>query len=670
MDIIALGPKFVLPTKTVPFSDVICAVENTLDRIPLANLPAPKDTIRSNVARLCVVPPPGPSSAYVKGVPRLPPNFNATLKKLVDKARDEKLAFCPADKGAGTIIMSRELYDEKLRLHFQKDIFEKSSNAAYSRLQVRLKKIMEPYWHKDKMFGIIPTPDRAPIPAPYGMGKVHKEGLPLRIITPMYSSLSYRISKYLDQTLKPSVEDIPHRIDCIPRFVDKLRHFEFRPSYFMASVDIVALFDNVTNKDVIKILPDRLAATERRWRGLIPDFEEVPIKVIVDLFEALLDGSYLRIGKKILKQKDGVPMGSPISVSVSDVFLASFESEFLEQCPIEIKPISYDRYVDDIFLVFDDSYFPPDTPHQAILDQFVDYLHQFLRSKSKLRFTSELEKNRILAFLDITIIRRNEGPCDVQVYRKPTNVERFVSPFSFVPVQHMRSTLNSMKIRALRYCTNLDLLKEEFTHLHNIFNNLHGYKRELVDRYFNLDKMVSQCPNLPIQPSVSRVTFPFFGPAALRLKAYLLSLGFKVAFRSGTTLQKALYKATTVLSENEDRSNVVYLLTCVDDSCGSFYIGRTSRPFQKRFNEHINAVKSKTPDDFTAAISVHARKTGHPFEFTKFLDQDIAWYNVNRKEIIHIQANSENPLCLNASGKVKPTGVSKTWAPLFKELEI
>ncbi len=87
-------------------------------------------------------------------------------------------------------------------------------------------------------------------------------------------------------------------------------------------------------------------------------------------------------------------------------------------------------------------------------------------------------------------------------------------------------------------------------------------------------------------------------------------------------------------------------------------------------SEHTNAVKIKTRDDFSSAITVHARKTGHPFEFTKFLDHDNAWYNVNRKEIIHIQANSENPLCLNASSKVKPTGVPKTWAPLFKELEI
>ena len=45
-------------------------------------------------------------------------------------------------------------------------------------------------------------------------------------------------------------------------------------------------------------------------------------------------------------------MGSPLGPSLANVFLYHFEEQWMSDCPIDYKPISYRRYVDDTFLLF------------------------------------------------------------------------------------------------------------------------------------------------------------------------------------------------------------------------------------------------------------------------------------------------------------------------------
>ena len=45
-------------------------------------------------------------------------------------------------------------------------------------------------------------------------------------------------------------------------------------------------------------------------------------------------------------------MGSSLGSALANVFLCNFEEQFLSDCPIDYKPISYRRYVDDTLLLF------------------------------------------------------------------------------------------------------------------------------------------------------------------------------------------------------------------------------------------------------------------------------------------------------------------------------
>ena len=77
----------------------------------------------------------------------------------------------------------------------------------------------------------------------------------------------------------------------------------------------------------------------------------------------------------------------------TNVFMSFHEQIWLQSCPCSFKPLLYRRYVDNCFLFF------RSLSHVPL---FLDYLNQQLPNTA---FTSEVEMNGKLPFLDIDICR-------------------------------------------------------------------------------------------------------------------------------------------------------------------------------------------------------------------------------------------------------------------------
>ena len=45
-------------------------------------------------------------------------------------------------------------------------------------------------------------------------------------------------------------------------------------------------------------------------------------------------------------------MGTPLRPALANIFVCSFESRWLRDCPNDFKTVFYRRYVDDIFALF------------------------------------------------------------------------------------------------------------------------------------------------------------------------------------------------------------------------------------------------------------------------------------------------------------------------------
>ena len=100
-------------------------------------------------------------------------------------------------------------------------------------------------------------------------------------------------------------------------------------------------------------------------------------------------------------------MGSPLGLTLANIFVGYQELQKLTKLQVSQSPIVYCRYVDDIFCLFDSC---------EVCDRFLNelnYLHPALK------FTTELECSGCLPFLDV-LVERSASSFTTSIYRKPT----------------------------------------------------------------------------------------------------------------------------------------------------------------------------------------------------------------------------------------------------------
>jgi len=116
-----------------------------------------------------------------------------------------------------------------------------------------------------------------------------------------------------------------------------------------------------------------------------------------------------------------------LSPIIADLFLQKLENDVLNS--LQIKPIFYFRFVDDIVL---------STPHSLLND----LLFQFNSYHPRLKFTLEIGGNS-LNFLDLTLIKK-EFHLTFDWFQKPTFSGRYLNYSSQHPFTHKKGTIISL----------------------------------------------------------------------------------------------------------------------------------------------------------------------------------------------------------------------------------
>ena len=180
----------------------------------------------------------------------------------------------------------------------------------------------------------------------YGLPKVHKPGNPVRPIISSIGTFSYRLSKFLVSILKPLTRNQFTIMNSVS-FVRDLCAQNFGNDIVMASFDVVSLFTNIPLVETTKIILDNLSDDHLANSGL----EKSHMSKLLDL--ATRDSVFM-FGDKMYNQIDGVGMGSCLGPVYADCFMGYHERQWLDNCPVQFKPLYYRRYVDDTFLIFKD----------------------------------------------------------------------------------------------------------------------------------------------------------------------------------------------------------------------------------------------------------------------------------------------------------------------------
>ena len=109
----------------------------------------------------------------------------------------------------------------------------------------------------------------------------------------------------------------------------------------MCSFDVVSLFTNVPLEEVINICADALYRND----DIEPVITTLTESSFKELMRLVTSGVEFSFNGTMFRQIDGVAMGSPLGLTLANIFVGFFEKKI----PAHEWPLMHDRYVDDVF---------------------------------------------------------------------------------------------------------------------------------------------------------------------------------------------------------------------------------------------------------------------------------------------------------------------------------
>jgi hypothetical protein len=160
-------------------------------------------------------------------------------------------------------------------------------------------------------------------------------------------------------------------------------------------------------------------------------------------------------------------MGSPLSSTMTETYLQYFE-ELLVKHWLESKEIIfYRRYVDDIFIIFDQ--------RKTNIDMITNHLN---KTVPHLEFTHTTEVNNTITYLDLNI-QRNTQNLLLSIYRKPTQTDTTIHYTSNHPIQHKMAAYKAYIYRMLTFPITTQAQHNEWNTICSIALN-NGYPTSLI----------------------------------------------------------------------------------------------------------------------------------------------------------------------------------------------
>ena len=164
-----------------------------------------------------------------------------------------------------------------------------------------------------------------------------------RFFRPILSTIgtpTHDLAKFLVPILKPLNEYTVHDSFSFASGVSK-----FNAKNSMASLHVESLLTNIPLEETIdNIIKDLFFTTDK-----VHNFEREELKQLLTFaaYETfvIFDGEYYT-------QIHGVAIGSLLGSTLANAFLCHIEKKWLSECPVDVLPSVYKRYVDEVFATF------------------------------------------------------------------------------------------------------------------------------------------------------------------------------------------------------------------------------------------------------------------------------------------------------------------------------
>ena len=271
-------------------------------------------------------------------------------------------------------------------------------------------------------------------------------------------------------------------------------------------------------------------------------------------------------------------MGSPLGPTFANIFMCSLEERMMDECPLNLYPLFYCRYVDDTFVLLR-------SEHDAeLFCQHANSRH------NNISFTLDKESNDRLSFLDVLVSRDNSS-FNTTVFRKTTFTGLGMSFYSSCFFNFKLNSVSTLIHRALVLTSSWCLFHNEILTLQNFFtkNNfpLKLFLKRLnrvLNNFFTPKEALFNVPKLKFYAS-----FPFTYDKTFHKKFSNIINEHFPAVNAVLIPRNPLTIGS--LFRFKDRlpplmtSGVVYMYTCPVCKSGT-YVGSSARLLKVRIDSH------------------------------------------------------------------------------------
>jgi hypothetical protein len=491
------------------------------------------------------------------------------------------------DKESATVIMNKLDYVNKMNEMIEKGIqdgtYVDSEDTTIEDLKHFKQFLYRNFADHPKYKKMLPKSHR---PARmYGSAKTHKfdsyeqitvENLKLRPIMDQSGTMMYTAAQIVADYIKP-LNDSKYIIKDTLTFPSILAENEIQEDEEDISYDVESLFTNVPVEETIEYILDEIYVNKK----LKPLCKSRLI--MKRLLQRLISDCLFSVNGRLLKQKDGCSMGSPLSVDISGVFMTKMEKEIV----YPEDPILFKRYVDDVY--------------RRKKKQDEDTLLPKLNSyHPKIKFTVEKNLNK---FLD-SKLELVDGKYKTSVSRNRKIPTHWTTK---IPKKLKRNIITNDLHRAKKISSDF---KEEIKVIKEKYNKA-DYPPRFVD---SVIKSFEEKQSNTVQDKREEDQKPFvliripFCEKNEKISRNFLSkikeltqdkVSFTILWQSKKI--KTLFK---IKDEILHKANVIYRGTSVTNPEDS-YIGETAQISTQRFNEHEDPKHDSAPSKYLKENEEH-----------------------------------------------------------------
>jgi hypothetical protein len=395
-------------------------------------------------------------------------SYKFNPKILTEFLSSNNILIKATDKNLGLALIDTHVYAELIEMHLNDRETYQLVDQFDPKLVIAEGHKIRGEAHAAKVLFDMPTPmNNFQLGECYGLPKIHKSGpLKCRLIIPGFRAITAPIAKWLNQKLKGIRNHYPWVLQSTTDLLNSLENqqfYTFKVNLF--SFDVESMYTNIEPHDCLlrlnKLLIEHLCPNEHGF--------------IMKTLAWILKHNYFYYKERIFHQCRGVAMGQIIAPLVADLYMVSFEKEWMK---LPNFPEYYKRFLDDLLGL-------TTQPKAEILKLF-----EHLNSSSKhLKFTMCLSSDKI-QFLDVEIFKGKKFlstlKFDTKLFFKPTNNFLYSTPDSFVPNKRKFGWITGEQVRLIRNNSDITLYQQQMNQFLSHLTN-RGYRPVQFKTFFRYE---------------------------------------------------------------------------------------------------------------------------------------------------------------------------------------